>query len=300
MVWKSLTFRMSTRSLADLLGYPADARLLIINADDFGMSQAENEATMAGLEQGAFCGATVMVPCPWFAEAATFARRRPDADVGVHITHTSEWEHYKWGPVTGRSCVPSMVDERGHFHRETEAVYAHARLEEVETETRAQIETALAAGIDASHLDSHMGTLQLDANYHELYVRLAAEYQLPIRMVSRSWMEAVGFGAIVDLADRLGVLRPDYLYVGEPASPEATAEYWTHLLRGLQPGVSEIFLHAALDTPEMRAISDSWPQRRADFDFFMAPQTRDLLAELHITRIGYRALREVQRRLTPC
>ncbi|HVN84064.1 MAG TPA: polysaccharide deacetylase family protein [Candidatus Binatia bacterium] len=291
---------MSTRPLTELLGYPADARLLIINADDFGMSQAENAATIAGLEQGAFCSTTIMVPCPWFAEAADYARRMPKLDVGVHVTHTSEWEHYKWGPLLGRSDARSMVDRQGHFHRTTEAVYEHARLDEVEAETRAQIETALAAGIDVTHLDSHMGTMQLDVNYHALYVRLAAEYRVPIRMARRTWLEAMGFGAVADQADHLGVLHPDHFYVGGPASPESTPAYWTHLLHNLHPGVSELYIHAAFDSPEMRAMTDQWRQRRADFDFFTAPATRALLAELNVTLIGYRSLRDAQRRLTPC
>ncbi|MBI1814485.1 MAG: polysaccharide deacetylase family protein [Deltaproteobacteria bacterium] len=291
---------MSTRPLTELLGHPADARLLIINADDFGMCHAENAATVAGLEQGAFCSATIMVPCPWFAEAVEFGHRRRDADLGVHVTHTSEWERYKWGPLLGRSAVPSMVDSGGHLHRTTEAVYAHARLDEVEAETRAQINAALAAGVDVTHLDSHMGTLQLDVNYHALYVRLAAEYQLPIRMVRGERLRDMGFGAIVDQADHLGVLRPDYFYVGGPPRPEATPSFWTKLLKQLRPGVSELYIHAAYDAPEMQAMSDSWRQRRADFDFFTAPATKSLLADLGITLIGYRALREVQRRLTPC
>jgi predicted glycoside hydrolase/deacetylase ChbG (UPF0249 family) len=291
---------MSTRPLAELLGFSPDARLLIINADDFGMCHAENQATIIGLEKGSFSSATAMVPCPWFAEVVEFVRRHPQADVGVHVTHTSEWQVYKWGPVAGRSTVPSMVDGRGYFHPREQDVYEHARLDEVELETRAQIDAALAAGVDVSHLDSHMGTLQLDVNYHALYVRLAAEYRLPIRMARRSWLHDMGFAAIVEQADRLGVLRPDYFHYGGPAAPEQTAGYWTELLRRLPAGVSEIYVHAALDSAEMRAMTDSWDQRCADFEFFVAAATGHLLADLGITLIGYRALREAQRRLTPC
>jgi len=291
---------MTTRPLSDLLGYPAEARLLIINADDFGMCQAENAATIAGLEAGAFSSSTAMVPCPWFNEVVGFAARHPRADIGVHVTHTSEWQLYKWGPVAGRSTVPSLVDGRGHFHPRTEDVYESARLAEVEVETRAQIDAALAAGIDVTHLDSHMGTLQLDPDYHALYVRLAAEYRLPIRMAHGGWLTAMGFGRIVEQADRLGVLRPDYFYVGGPPSPAETPAYWTALLQRLHPGVSEIYIHAARGTEELRAMTDSWQQREADFTFFTSPATRTLLQELGIVQIGYRALRAAQRSLTPC
>ncbi|MFI5398749.1 MAG: polysaccharide deacetylase family protein [Candidatus Binatia bacterium] len=289
-----------SRSTAQLLGYPDDARLLIINADDFGMCHAENVATIVGLEQGAFCSSTIMVPCPWFEEAAAFARRMPAADLGVHITHTSEWETYKWGPVSGASAVPSLVDSRGSFYPDVPTLYAHARLDQVERETRAQIQKALAAGIDVSHLDSHMGTVQLDVNYHDLYLRLAAEFRLPIRMAGRLWMHDMGMGQIVDQADRLGVFAPDHFWYGGPKSPEDTAGYWTNVLRNLQPGVSELYVHAAVDEPEMRAICDSYAQRVADYRFFTAPSTRALIRDLGITLVGYRVLRDLQRRLETC
>ena len=288
---------MSERShtVAQQLGYAADARLLIINADDFGMCHAENVATIAGLEQVAFCSATIMAPCPWFEEAAAFARLLPAADIGVHVTHTSEWATYKWGPVAG--AVPSLTDGHGNFQADVQSLYAHARLDEVEVETRAQVERALAAGIDVTHLDSHMGTLQLDVNYHDLYVRIAAEYRLPIRMATRAWMRSMGMGQILDQAEALGVLAPDHFWYGGPPSPEATPTYWTEVLSALQPGVSELYVHAAVDEPEIRAISDSWAQRFADYRFFTAPSTRSQLRDLGITLIGYRSLRELQRRL---
>jgi predicted glycoside hydrolase/deacetylase ChbG (UPF0249 family) len=289
-----------SKSLAQLLGFSDDARLLIINADDFGMCHAENVATIAGLEHGAFCSSTIMVPCPWFEEAATFARRAPAADLGVHITHTSEWEMFRWGPVSGRSAVPSLVDERGYFYRDVDSLYAHARLEEVELETRAQIEQALAAGIDVTHLDSHMGTVQLDVNYHDLYVRLAAAYRLPIRMASRAWMRDMGMGRIVEQADRLGVLAPDHFWYGGPPSPESTAAHWTEVLRNLKPGVNEVYIHAAADEPEMHVLGNTWAQRVADHRFFTSPTTQALIRDLGITLIGYRPIRELQRCLQPC
>jgi len=192
---------------------------------------------------------------------------------------------------------PSLTDGHGNFHGDVQSLYAHARLDEVEVETRAQIERALAAGIDVTHLDSHMGTLQLDVNYHDLYVRIAAEYRLPIRMATRAWMRSMGMGQILDQAEALGVLAPDHFWYGGPSSPEATPAYWTDVLRALQPGVSELYVHAAVDEPEMRAISDAWAQRAADYRFFTAPSTRSRLQDLGITLIGYRSLRELQRRL---
>ena len=182
-----------TKSTAERLGYTADARVLILNADDFGMCHDQNEGVMRGLKEGVFTSSTILVTCPWFEEAAEFARNNPAADLGVHLTLTAEWDSYKWGPVLGRRAVPSLVDERGYLWQTVAQVYEHARLDEAEAELRAQIEKALAAGIDATHLDSHMGTLQLRADYHEIYARLANDYRLPIRLASRRRMCVKGW-----------------------------------------------------------------------------------------------------------
>lgn len=290
---------MRSRSLAQLLGYDDQARLLIINADDFGMCHGENAATIEGLLSGSFSSSTIMVPCPWFDHAAEFARAHPQADLGVHITHNSEWSTYKWGPVSG-SAVPSLIDQRGCLLASVESFYAQAQLDEVERETRAQIDKALAAGIDVTHLDSHMGTMQLEARYHDLYLRLASDYRLPVRMVSRRMLAHLGMPEIGEQADRLGILAPDHFWVDGPPSPAETADYWTRLLRDLLPGVTEIYIHAAIDTPEMRAITDSWAQRQADFELFQSQATHRLLADCGVELIGYRQIRDLQRQLATC
>jgi predicted glycoside hydrolase/deacetylase ChbG (UPF0249 family) len=288
-----------SQSLAQLLGYPSDARLLIVNADDFGMCQAENAATIEGLRARAYNCATIMVPCPWFVDAAAQARTLA-ADIGVHLTHTSEWATYRWGSVSGAGTVPSLLDADGYLHGNVPAVYAHAVLADIERECRAQIARALAAGIDVTHLDSHQGVLQLDARYHEVYVRLAAEHRLPIRMASRSFMRDIGMEHIVELADGLGVLSPDHLWFGSPEHPGDTARFWNALFEQLHPGVNEVLVHAGFDTPEGQAITPEWAQRVADHRFFTAPATRARLAALGIVQIGYREVRDLQRRLLSC
>ena len=201
---------------AQKIGYPPGARLLIVNADDFGMCHDENQATIEGLTAGLFTSSTILTACPWFEEAAEFARNRPETDLGVHLTLTSEWARYKWGPVLGSKAVASLVDERGYLWPDVPEVFANDRLDEAEAELRAQIEKALAAGIDVTHLDSHMGPLHLRADYHGIYLRLATEYRLPIRLTRRSAMRRMGFGEILDELDRAGILYPDNFYVGGP------------------------------------------------------------------------------------
>ena len=280
---------------AERLGYPADARVLIVNADDFGMCHDQNEGVIRGLTDGLFTSSTILVTCPWFEEAAEFARSNPAADLGVHLTLTAEWNSYKWGPVLGRRAAASLVDAGGYLWQTVAQVYEHARLDEAEAELRAQIEKALAAGIDATHLDSHMGTLQMRADYHEIYARLANEYRMPIRVLSRSRMRDAGMGAILDQLDALGVVTPDHLVFHGPPSVDETESYWTNLIRSLQPGVTEILCHPALARAELKSCAHDAFQREADLGYFTSEKARKLIADEGIELAGFRQLRDLMR-----
>ena len=171
-------------------------------------------------------------------------------------------------------------------------VFANDWLDEAEAELRAQIEKALAAGIDVTHLDSHMGPLHLRADYHEIYLRLATQYRLPIRLTRRLAMRRMGFGEILNESDRRGILYPDNFYVGGPDSPADTGAYWTSLLRDLKPGIAEIYCHPALARDESRSCARDAEQREADFRFFTSEQT---LGFADVELIGYKRLRAAMR-----
>jgi chitin disaccharide deacetylase len=282
-------------SMAERLGMAPEARALIINADDFGMCHDENEGAIEGLTHGIFTSATILVTCPWFEEAADFAREHPDADLGVHLTLTSEWPRYKWGPVLGARTVPSLVDERGYLWPDVPQVYSHDRLEEVEAELRAQIEKARRAGIDVTHLDSHMGPLHLKEDYHEVYVRLAREYRLPIRLTGRSVLEAMGFRATIEAIDRDGIFHPDHFIPSGPGSPAETESYWTHLIRSLKPGITEVYCHPAYARAELRGCAHDAAQRESDLAFFTSREARRLIEDEEIRLTGYRELRTAMR-----
>jgi predicted glycoside hydrolase/deacetylase ChbG (UPF0249 family) len=284
-----------TKSTAERLGYSADARVLILNADDFGMCHDQNEGVITGLKDGVFTSSTILVTCPWFEEAAAFARSNPGADLGVHLTLTAEWDSYKWGPVSARHAVPSLVDERGYLWQTVEQVYEHARVDEAETELRAQIEKAVAAGIDVTHLDSHMGTLQLRVDYHEIYARLANEYRVPIRLASRRRMGSEGMGAILDKLDAFGVVTPDHLVFYGPSSVAETDSYWTNLLCTLKPGVTEILCHPAIARDELKSCARDASQREADLRYFTSDKTRKLIADAGVELVGFRKLRDLMR-----
>ncbi|MGI9553007.1 MAG: polysaccharide deacetylase family protein, partial [Aurantibacter sp.] len=147
------------KTVAERLGYPADAKLLIIHADDLGVAHSENMASIKALEEGTVNSASIMVPCPWFPEIAAYARGHSTADLGLHLTLTSEWKYYKWGPVTSKDSVTSLVNNEGYFYDLVPKVAEHADPKHVEIELRNQVKKALLTGIDVTHLDTHMGTV---------------------------------------------------------------------------------------------------------------------------------------------
>ena len=158
------------------------------------MSHAANAATIDALENGLMTSATIMVPCPWFPEIADYAKAHPSADFGLHLTHTAEWKGLKWGPVASKSEVPGLVDPQGYLWPDVPAVYKNATPEQAYIEARAQIKKALAAGVDVTHLDSHMGALQYNDAYFQVYRRLAKEFDLPLRMGPQEVLAVSGGG----------------------------------------------------------------------------------------------------------
>jgi predicted glycoside hydrolase/deacetylase ChbG (UPF0249 family) len=282
----------AAKSLAEKLGYARDAKLVIVHADDLGMTHSVNAASIKGLESGLVNSASIMVPCPWFPEMADYAKAHPDADLGLHLTLTSERVFYRWGPVAPRDKVPSLVDPNGYFHLNwTETPHIDAR--EVEQELRAQIERAMAMGVRPTHLDSHQ--YRLFENGKDIFqsaLRVAHEYKLPIFVV-RDWFR--------DRPYLLSSLSPDDLVVHhtvtmEPGvAPEKWAEFYEKALKSLEPGVTVFIIHLAFDDEEMRAATrerDTWGAawRQRDFNFFTSAKFRTLVEEQNIKLVTWRQL----------
>lgn len=285
-------------SLAERLGFNAQDRILIVNGDDAGMSHAANLATIDCLENGLMTSATIMMPCPWVPEIAAYAREYPRADFGLHLTHTSEWKKYRWGPVASRKEVLGLLDPEGYLWSNVAAIYRNATPEQAETEARAQIRLAIAMGIDVTHLDSHMGALQYDLRYFEVYLKLAREFDLPIRMASQDVLEANGGGHLRPQLEKDGILCPDYLIHGQRKQGEPIRDYWKRILSDLKPGVTELYIHAALATEEMKEITGSWSDRAAEHELFTTDkEVREILERQSVKRIGYRPIRDLQRQL---
>lgn len=274
-------------TLAERLGFRPDDRLLIVNCDDLGSTYAANIGVYESLREGIATSSSLMVPCPWARDAA--ARYRGE-DVGVHLTLNAEFEHYRWGPITH---APSLLDGDGGFPRTLEDVWDHADLDEVRKELRAQIERAILWGFDVSHLDSHMGTIQLRPEFFDVYLDLAVEFQLPIRLSGASTERLIGF-PFRQLAGDEGVVFPDHLLlVAGGVGSRRTIE---RAIMDLRPGVTEVLVHPAVDTPELRASSPDWANRVDDHDLVTRDHAlRSMLERAGVTLVTYRQLRDAQR-----
>jgi len=292
--WLVLAPRASaqTRTLAERLGYPADAKLLIVHADDLGMSHSVNLATIKAFESGLVNSGSIMVPCPWFSEIATYARGNPQADLGLHLTLTSEWTAFRWGPVTSKDRVSSLLDKNGYFFLTESDAAAKADVKEVEMEIRAQVERARAFGIQPTHLDSHMGTLYQSKALFEVFLKVAREYKLPVR-VAKTWFSQADFLPATLSPDDVFIDRT--LDINPAVAPEDWAKFYTEALKKLEPGVTEVIIHLAYDDAEMRGATFDHPNwgaawRQRDLEFFTSDAFRQLLRDEKIKLITWREL----------
>lgn len=176
------TFSVTAQDItyAERLGYPSGKRVLILHVDDAGMSWDSNQGAIKAISEGVANSCSVMMPCPWVPDMVRYIRENPEIDAGLHLTLTSEWKKYRWGPLMGKPAVPGLVDEEGAMWHSVEQVVEHATPDEVEAEIRAQLDRALTMGFHPTHLDSHMGTLFADVDFLERYIEVGVEYQIPV------------------------------------------------------------------------------------------------------------------------
>ncbi len=283
-------------SIQEKLGYPADAKLLIIHADDLGVAHSENIATFQAMEDGVVTSASVMMPTPWSTEAANYAASHPEADIGVHLTLTAEWETYKWGPLLGADSTPSLVDEHGHFHSNVPDFAANAELSEVEAEVRAQIEAAKTAGIDITHLDGHMGSMLATDEIAQLYFEIGKEYGVPVRLHQhhdRASEDPEFKAAVVQMPGKVTSIHG----AGPNDFPNGIAETYNNYLRELEPGLNLLVLHLAFDDAEMQAVTVDHPLwgahwRQLDYDWAMSEEAQAIIKEEGIILVDWRLVKE--------
>jgi predicted glycoside hydrolase/deacetylase ChbG (UPF0249 family) len=274
-----------------LLGYPDDARLLIINADDFGMCKAINEAIVQTLIKGMVNSTTLMVPCPWALHAMRYLANHPDIAFGIHLTVISDWVNYRWGPITPREKVPTLIDKSGYFYNfdNMPEFLARVKMDQLELEFRAQIEAVLKAGLNPTHLDWHSLRIGNRTDIFELMVKLAKDYGLALRVAGKS---------SIDKLQSQGLPTSNYDFLDSyRIDPGNKPAHFVKLLHELPIGLSEWAVHPGLNNSELRDIEpDSYMVRQTDYDFFMSQEAKDIVKEEDIILLDYRILQEIWRK----
>jgi len=274
-----------TKSVAERLGHPANSRLLVIHADDFGMSHSVNRATEEALEKHWVTSASILVPCPWFPEVATWAKSHSDADLGIHLALTSEWTPLRWGPVSPQPKGSSLLDANGYLPLTSEEVAQHAKAADVETETHAQIDKAQAAGIHLSHFDTHMGAIVTTPELIGVYIGLGRAYKLPVMLDDRA----------TTVAPPGTVLLNQLLQMTPGTTKAQWLDAYKKMLAPLPPGSYQLIVHLAYDDDEMRGATFDHPNwgaewRQNDFDLVRSPEFQKFLKDQNFILVGWKDL----------
>jgi len=301
---------------AEKLGYPKGSRVLILHVDDMGMSFDSNEGGIAALTKGVSTSCSVMMPCPWVPGFVHWLKNNPNIDAGLHLTLTSEWKDYRWGPVAGKNNVPGLVDNEGDLWPSVEAVIIHATADEVEKEIRAQLERARAMGFEPTHLDTHMGTLFGTPAFTERYIKVGIENHIPImlpgghdvliqkqmhfpdafvqqiRQAGKTLWEA-GLPVLDDLENNSYDWKiPDDIKNDDAKLQVFKTQKYIAAIKSLKPGVTMMIMHCTATTEVFKHISDSGPVRRGDMLAMLDPAFKKALHDERIILTTWRELKE--------
>ncbi len=286
------------------LGFANDDRVVIFHTDDVGMCQASLTAFSDLDGFGLISSGAMMVPSPWFLAVADYCRQHPQVDLGVHLTLTSEWETYRWGPISTRDPASGLIDAEGYFLKKHTLVWDQADPEFVQAELQAQVNCALTAGVDITHLDGHMGAVA-HMKFLPAYVQLALFHRLPFlaARMDQAAYEARGMESstaaiavqMIAQLEEMGVPLLDFA-TGLPLNRlENRLEQAKQVLAKVPAGITHFIIHPAQDTPELRAIASDWQCRVADYQTFMSEEMRTWIKNTGIQVIGYRPLRDLLR-----
>ena len=290
---------------AELLGWEPGAKVVIFHADDAGMSHDANLGVIEALEDGLLTSMSTMMPCSWVSEFAKYCAENPDIDNGLHLTLTSEWENYRWGPVAGKFIVPGLVDEEGCLWRSVAKVVENATPKEVEAEIRAQIDRAKTMGLPITHLDTHMGTLYATMEFFAVYVKVGKEMQIPIMIPGgHATLAEEEYADMADLFPAIRAVARSVWDSGLPMLDDLFSDTygWTtfeekkanmiDLLRRLEPGVTQIILHPTRPTEVFEHISGSGETRLADLLVMLDEDVKRTVEEEGIILTTWRELSE--------
>jgi chitin disaccharide deacetylase len=291
---------MTPNSALKKLGFSDTDRVVIIHADDIGMCQASLAAYEHLWEFGTISSGAVMVPCPWFPATAKMCRQNPEMDMGVHATLNAEWENFRWGPISTADRASGLFDSEGYFNQRQPAVYQNAKPEAVAVEINAQVERALAAGINVTHIDSHMGTLMFPA-FIQSYLMAGTSRLIPnmLPRINCLTEEAQAFYLpLMEQYEAQGLVMMDGLFSMplDNGSTEDNVAIAKKLLSELPVGFTHLLFHPSVDTSELRAIAPDWSSRVANYNAFMSQEIKDFIKNSGLQVIGYRTLRDAMRK----
>lgn len=300
--------RAAEITFAERLGWKPGSVVVILHVDDVGMSRSSNLGAVEAVEKGVATSWAVMMPCPWVPDIARYLKDHPDVDSGLHLTLTSEWVPYRWGPVAGKPAVPGLVDPEGCLWRNVVGVAAKASADEVEREIRAQVDRAETLGMPITHLDSHMGTLFARPDYFERFVKVGLEKKVPILAVGghstytllenaeatvklKPWIRKIWNGGLPVLDD---------LHTGSYGwKPADKTTLLLDLLSKLKPGVTEILFHASRPTEDFPLITGSSASRHADLSALTDPRVKEYIQTQGIQLTSWKELMKRRQSASP-
>lgn len=272
------TKKLEGNNWAEKLGFPKGKKVLILHADDIGMCEEANIAAKAYLEKNQIQSAAIMVPCPNSTEAINWAVQNPGKDIGLHLTLTSEWKTYRWGPVSDPKDVPGLLDKEGKLWRSVPEVVNNATAEEVEKEIRAQIDKAISMGMKPSHIDTHMGTLYGTAEYVKVFMKVAEEYNIPANAIDLSnetvaeHFRNAGYPIneeVIQTISKYKLPKLDFFSsVPKGETYKEKKEKFFDLIKELPVGLTEIIFHPSVQTENLKTITNSWQQRVWEAELF--------------------------------
>jgi len=279
--------------VAERLGYAANSKLLIVHADDLAVAHSVDAASLDALNKNAVTSASIMVPCAWFTEVASYARGHLDADLGLHLTLTSEWKVDRWGPVESKDKVTSLLDPTGYLWPDTVSAVRNLKPEEVEREIRAQIEHAVALGIRPTHLDSHMGVLFSTPELFAVYVKVAHEYKLPFLAVRLPGVPEEFFSILSDK----DVILDSVVMASPTVRNDEWRNFYVNAIKNLKPGLTEMIVHLGHDDSELQAVTVDHPDfgsawRQRDYDFVTSREFKKALEENHVILVKWKDLKK--------
>jgi predicted glycoside hydrolase/deacetylase ChbG (UPF0249 family) len=291
---------------AERLGWPSGTKAVIFHVDDAGMSHNSNMGAIRAIEDGVATSLSIMMPCSWVPELAVYLKAHPQVDAGLHLTLTSEWKNYRWGPVAGKPAVPGLMDKHGYLWQKVSDVVSHATADEVETEIRAQIDKALSMGIEPTHLDAHMGTC-LHPQFIDRYLKVGIEKKIPLLMFG---------GHMQHIGNEVGLLRPLVLSTAQTVwnaglpviddlvtQPTKAEDYeqrraeLIRLLRDMKPGITQIIVHCTVQTEVFSYISSSGPAREAELRLVTDPDIKAFIESEGIILTTWRELKKRRERI---